>query len=147
MKNIFQIELQLFARAQSWNVELKIGADVVYVQTLGEVSEGEEGRIEVTDGNRKYRIGDQIFDVGEIAVSVLVKNKNENREHDVMEAFAKGAPRDVFAIWRDSQGVAQLTYLLANCGLQRGRKNAFDRKSKAEDTHTYTLTPEDVRKI
>ncbi len=141
------INLQLFARAQSWNTELKIGADTVYVQTASEVSEGEEGRIDVVDGDRKYKIGDQIFDVGEISVTILMKNKNERRDYDLLNDFSKGRPQDVFMIFRDSQGVPQLTYLLSNCGCHRGKKNAFDRKSKAEDSHTFILTPEAVKEV
>ncbi|TGN20786.1 hypothetical protein [Leptospira idonii] len=141
------IDLQLFARAQSWNAELKIDADTVYVQNISEVSEGEEGRIDVVDGDRKYKIGDQIFDVGEITATVLMKNKTERRDYDLLNEFAKGKPKDVFLTFRDSQGVPQLTYLLSNCGCHRGKKNAYDRKSKAEDTHTFILTPEAVKEV
>jgi len=143
-----RINLQLFARATSWNAELKIDSETIYPQDVAETSEGgEEERIEVADGDRKYKIGSQIFMIDEIPVTVLMKNKNERREYDVLKEFSKGKPRDVFLIYRDSQGTPQLTYLLANCGCQRGKKNAFSRKSKSEDTHTFILTPEDVKEI
>jgi len=144
----YTILLQLFARAQSWNAELKIDSDTIFPQSVGEMSEGgEEGRLDVVDGDRKYKIGDQIFDIGEIPISILVKNKTERREFDTLNNFSKGKPRDVYLIYRDSQGTPQLTYLLSNCGCQKGKKNAFDRKSKAEDSHTFVLTPEDVKEI
>ena len=144
-----QINLQLHARAQSWNWELVIDGETVNIQTLGELSEGgEEGRIEVVDGSRKYRIGDQIFDIGEIATSVLIKNKTERREFDILNNFAKSAkPRDVFAVGRDKEGNAQMTYLLSNCSLARAKKSAFDRKSKTEEIANFVLMPEDVEEV
>ncbi len=144
-----KINLQLFARAQSWNWELSFDGNVIPIQKLGELSEGgEEGRLEVVDGSRKYMIGDQIFGIGEIETSVLVKNKNERREFDLMNDFAKSSrTRDVFAIGRDKQGFAQMTYLLSNCGLAKGKKSGFDRKSKTEEVHTFFLMPEDVEEI
>lgn len=144
-----KFNLQLFARAQSWNWELDLGGgEIVFIQTLGEISEGgQEGRIEVVDGSKKYRIGDQIYDIGEIETSVLIKNKIERRDYDLMNAFSKARPKDIFAIGRDSQGVPQMTYLLSNCGCAKGTKGAFDRKSKAEETHKFVLMPEDVKEV
>lgn len=146
----FKIDLQLFARAQAWNWEVDLGGgQIIPVQKLGEFSEGgEEGRIEVVDGNKRYKIGDQIYMIDEIETSILVKNKGERFEYEAMKSFSESSiPRDVFAIARDGEGNPQMTYLFKNTRLARGKKSAFDRKSKTEELHTYFLLPEDIKEI
>ncbi len=134
------------SRAQSYNWELDIDGKTIHVLSLGEFSEGEEGRIEVADGERKYKIRDQIFNVDEIETTILIKK--DKYEYNIMQNFVKsGEPRDVFAIARDSLGTAQLTYLYKNCDCAFGKKSAFDRKSKTEETKKYFLIPEDIVEI
>lgn len=146
-----KLDLQLFVgRAQAWNWELSIGAAIpINVQKLGEFSAGgEEGRIEVVDGSKKYKIGDQIYSVDEVETSILVKNKGERPEYDAMIEYAQSSkPRDIFAIARDGEGNVQMTYLFSNCRLAKGKKSAFDRKGKAEETHTFFLLPSDIDEV
>jgi hypothetical protein len=60
-------------RANSWNVELHIGQNIIHPLEVGEMGEGEEGRIKVADGSRAYQVRDQIFDIGEIPITILLK--------------------------------------------------------------------------
>jgi hypothetical protein len=142
------LNLQLHARAQSWNWEVNIGTPI-NVQKIGEFSKGgEEGSIEVVDGSRRYKIGDQIFGTDEIEISVLVKNANERAEYDALMSYAESSkPRDVYVTGRDGEGVAQMSFIFTNCRLRRGKLNAFDRKSKAEQTHTFFLLPENIEAV
>ncbi len=134
------------ARAQSWNIEVEIEGQIIHPLSFGEFSEGEVGRIEVADGNRKYMIGDQIFSVGEIPMTVLIKD--DKRDFRICkEAALGGRASDVFVRFRDAAGTVKLSYLLAQCEVLMGKKNAFDRKSKSEDSQNFVLAPTDVTEI
>ncbi len=134
------------ARAQSYNWEMEVEGSTVYPLSIGDFSEGEEGRIEVADGNRTYKIRDQVFSVDEVEVKILVKN--DRIEYDLMQNFVKsGKPRDVFIIGRDAVGTTRMTYLFSNCECTFGKKSGFDRKSKAEETRSYFLIPEDIVEV
>jgi hypothetical protein len=136
------------ARNTSWNVEIDVDGNIIHPVTLGEFSEGEEGRIEVADGGRKYKIRDQIFNVDEVPLQINMKAKDARFEYETMQAFVQsGLPRDVFVVFRDGAGVAQLTYLFQNCDCAYGKKNAFDRKSKSEDMKGYILLPDDIVEV
>lgn len=108
---------------------------------ISEFGEGEEGRIKVADGSRKYNIRDQIFDIGEFEVTILITK--DRFEYDILQEWCtSGETRDCYLVGRDSQGIAQITYLLTNTDLAMGRKNAFNRNSKEADTKKYFLIPE-----
>ena len=148
-------------RAVSWNWELQFGGGqgkssvVVYPTSLGEFSEGEEGRIDVADGDRKYKIRDQIYAIDEIEITVLIKN--DRYEYDALWGWAnsggtqdawlvaKGAGRDV------DSGVGgreeRMVFLLSQCQCAMGKKSAFDRQSKTFETRKFFLIPEDVQEI
>lgn len=150
------------ARAVSWNWELQFGGtqggsvtNVVYPTSLGEFSEGEEGRIDVADGDRKYKIRDQIYSIDEIEIAVLIKN--DRREYDALWNWAnsgttqdawlvaKGAGRD-----QNSGGGGReerMVFLLTNCQCAMGKKSAFDRQSKTFETRKFFLIPEDIQEI
>lgn len=145
-------------RAVSWNWELHFDdqhSNIIRPTSLGEFGEGEEGRIEVADGDRKYKIRDQIYAIDEIEITILVKS--DRIEYDLMQAWctsgetknvwlvAKGAGRDV-----DSGGSGReevMRFLLGNCQCAMGKKNAFDRQAKTFDTKKYFLIPETVEEI
>ena len=149
-------------RAVSWNWELQFGGTqggsvtvVVYPTSLGEFGEGEEGRIDVADGDRKYKIRDQIYAIDEIEITVLIKN--DRYEYDALWGWAdsgdtqdawlvaKGAGRDV------SSGVGgreeRMVFLLSQCQCAMGKKSAFDRQSKTFETRKFFLIPEDIQEI
>lgn len=146
-----KINLQLFVgRAQAWNWEIDLGGgSVIPVLKLGEFSEGgEEGRIDVVDGSKKYKIGDQIYQINEIEVTILIKNSSERPEYDAMKLFSEQTkPRDIFVTARDGEGKAQMTFVFTNCRLAKGKKSAFDRESKKQETHTFFLLPDDINEI
>lgn len=129
------------SRAHSYNWELQFDGKTIYPESIGEIGEGTEGLIEVADGNRKYKIRDQIMAQGEVECVILIKD--DRYEYDAMQAFASsGKPRDVFVVGRNSAGEAKMTFLLANCDCVWGAKSAFDRKGKSADTKKYQLIPE-----
>lgn len=145
------------ARATSWNWELEIPAGVdsgggsVFPVSIGEFGEGEEGRIEVADGDRKYKIRDQIFNIDEIETSILVrKDWNEpGSEFRIMQDWCQsGEVKDVIltarGAGRDPDRQIELQYILLNCELAMGKHSAFDRKSKTEDTKKFFLIPDEV---
>lgn len=133
------------SRAQSYNWEISIDDETtIYPKTIAEFSEGEEGRIEVVDGNRKYKISDQIGMVDEVEIDVLIKK--DLAEVKALESLQSGT-RDIFVIGRDGAGNEALAYLFANCGVTKGKKSAFDRSSKAEETMKFFLTPESIARV
>lgn len=134
------------ARAVSWNWELQVNNDVIHPLELGEFGEGEEGRIEVADGDRKYKIRDQIFNIDEIMVTILIKK--DRYYYDVMQDWCmSGETRNVFLVARDSAHEAQMTLLLSNCDCAMGKHNAFNRASKEADKKTYYLIPDYVEEV
>lgn len=134
------------ARATSYNVEVVFDGHTIYPLELGELGEGEEGRIKVADGSRAYQVRDQIFDIGEIPITILITK--DRYEYELMQDFCiSGAVKDVYVIFRNSAGEARLTYLLTNTECAMGKKNAFNRNSKEVDTKKYTLLPEFVEEI
>lgn len=133
-------------RATSYNVEIQVGNDTVHPMTFGEFSEGDEGRIEVSDGDVKYKIRDQIFAIEEVEIGIYIAD--DKKDYNVMQAFVKERkPKDIFIVFRDGQGVAQLTFLFGACDCAFGKKNAFDRNSKSADTKMYYLAPKSVVEI
>lgn len=133
-------------RAISLNWEIDIDGKTIYPKSIGEFSPGEEGRIDVADGDRKYKIRNQIREIGEVQVTILLKK--DRYEYDIMNAFARsGRPRDIFVIGRDAEDKAAFTYRFKNCDCTEGKKSAFDRSSKTEDTLTYFLIPDDIEEM
>jgi hypothetical protein len=133
------------ARAQSYNWELDIGGDTVYPKVVGEFSPRENGLLEVTDGDRKYSIDDQISAISPVEIDVLIKKGLV--EVKILEAAAKAAPQDMFLIGRDGAGAAALTYLFSACGVTVGKKSGSDRSSKAEEIQKFMLLPEDIERV
>jgi len=138
------------ARAVSWNWNLEVtgpNGGLIFPLEVGEFGPGEEGRIEVADGDRKYKIADQIMNIDEIPITILIKK--DLYEYDIMEKWAERRDsddgiKDVYLYMRDSAGVAQLTFILGECQCARAKFTAFNRKSKDELRHKYILIPEDV---
>lgn len=134
------------ARAVSWNWELHIDNNIIHPLEIGEFGEGEEGRIKVADGSRKYSIRDQIFDIGEIEVTILITK--DRYEYDLMQNWSlSGETRTVFLVARNSAREATMTYRLCNTDLAMGRHNAFNRNSKEADTKKYWMIPEYVEEV
>ena len=134
------------ARATSYNAEIVIDGQTIYPLEISELGEGEEGRIDVADGSRKYKVRDQIFDIGEVAVTILLTK--DRYEYEIMQDWCIiGDVKDVYVIYRNSAQEARLTYLLTNCELAMGKKNAFNRNSKEVDTKKYTLLPEFIEEV
>jgi hypothetical protein len=151
-------------RAVSWNWELHMGSTPdlwIYPSTVGEFSEGEEGRLSVADGDRKYKIRDQIYEVDEIPISILLRK--DRREYNLLKTWAKAtgddAVRDVWLVakgaGRDAQspsGVGAvgagreetMRFILYNCECAMGKKNAFDRQAKTFDTMMFYLISTDI---
>ena len=143
------------SRATSYNWEIEVNGNTIHPLEMSEFSEGEEGRIETADGggmgmgpgiSRKYKVKDQVFNIGEIEVTILIQR--HRAYYEVLQAWVvTGGIYDVFLIGRNSAGVAQMTFLLTNCECAMGKKNAFSRKSKTEDTKKYYLIPEFVEEV
>jgi len=134
------------ARAVSWNWELQIDDDVVHPFELGEFGEGEEGRIEVADGDRKYKIRDQIYNIDELMVKILIKK--DRKYYDVMQRWClSGETKNIFLVGRDSAHVAQMTFLLSNADCAMGKHNAVNRQNKEADTKTYYVIPDYVDEV
>lgn len=133
-------------RAVSLNWEIEIDSKTIHPLTIGEMGEGEEGRVDTADGNRKYKVPDQMLDIGEIEVMILITD--DKYYYDIMQEWANsGAIKTIYFIGRDSAKNPELTYLASNCAISMGKKNAFDRKSKSEDTKKYWILPEDMEEI
>lgn len=134
------------ARAVSYNWSIMVDDQEIHPVEIGEFGEGEEGRIEVADGDRKYKIRDQIFNIDEIEVTILLRK--DRYEYDIMQDWCiSGETKDVFLIGRDSAKVAQLTFLLTNTDCAMGKFTPFNRKSKDELRKKYMLLPEYVEEI
>ena len=131
------------ARATSLNVELVVDGKYIFPLELGEVGEGEESRIDVADGGRKYKVRDQIFDIGEVPVTILLTR--DKYEYLIMQDWCiSGAVKDVAVNYRDSARNIRFQYMMYNCECAMGKKNAFNRNSKEVDTKKYTLLPTDI---
>jgi len=132
--------------ANSWNIEVDMpSGHTLKPLTFGEFGEGEEGRIDVADGEKKYKVRDQILSVDEVMMTILIKrDKIDYRE--CQDASVQEAA-NWFVRFVDPQKVTQLTFLFKNVELVKGKKNAFDRNSKAVDTKSYILLPEDIEEI
>lgn len=134
------------ARAVSWNWELEVDGQTIHPLEIGEFGEGEEGRIEVADGDRKYKIRDQIYNIDEITLTILIKM--DRYYYNIMQDWCvSGATKNVFLIARDSAKVAQMTLLCTNTQLAMGKHNAFNRQSKEADKKKYFMIPEYVEEI
>lgn len=133
-------------RAVSWNWELQIGKKTVHPLEVGEFGEGEEGRIEVADGDRKYKIRDQIFNIDEIPVTILIK-RDRDYYNTMQEWCLSGESRNVYLIARDSAKVIQMKFLLRDTELAMGKHNAFNRQSKEPDKKKYFMIPWEVEEI
>lgn len=134
------------SRALSLNWELDIDGNTIEPLSLGEIGEGDEGRVETADGGVKYKVRDQIFVVDEIELMILIKK--DKRDYNILQEVCKsGITRDIYAIGRDASGESIITYALVNCDVAMGKKSAFDRASKTVDTKKYYLIPEYVEEI
>ena len=134
------------ARATSLNAEIVIDGKTIYPLEISDIGEGEEGRIDVADGSRKYKVRDQIFDIGEVAVTILFTK--DRYEYEIMQDWCmSGVVKDIYVIYRDSAKNARLTYLLTNTECAMGKKNAFNRNSKEVDTKKYTMLPEFIEEV
>jgi hypothetical protein len=145
------------ARATSWNLEIEIpgaGGGVVYPTTIGNWSQGEEGRLDVADGDVQYKIRDQIFKIDEIPVTIYVRKDyaESGSEYQIMENWCtSGDARDVVLKFRgagrDPNRSLELQAILYNCELAMGKHSPFDRNSKTPDTKEYFMIPEFVEEI
>ena len=135
------------ARATSYNYEIELAdGQTIHPMRIGEFGEGEEGRIEVADGSRKYRVRDQIFDIGEVEIEILITK--DRYEYDIIQSWClNGIIQDIYIIGRNAAGEAAITWLLRNCDIAMGKKNEFDRNSKAVDSKKYWILPEYVDEI
>ena len=128
------------ARATSYNYEIEVNGQTIQPLKIGGFSEGEEGRIEVADGSRKYRVRNQIFDIGEIEVEILMTKRLG--DYNIMQDWClNGRTQNCSIIGRDAAGVRAVEWLLTDCEVAMGKKNDFDRNSKAIDTKKYFLLP------
>jgi len=133
-------------RATSYNWEIEIDGKTIHPLSIGEFGEGEEGRVETADGNRKYKVRDQIFNIDEIEVVILITD--DRNYYDIMQEWClKGDIKDIYIIGRNAAGEAAMTFLCSNCDCAMGKKSPFDRKSKSEDTKKYMILPEYVEEI
>lgn len=141
-------------RAVSWNWEIHLSENPeewIYPSTLGEFSEGEEGRIDVADGDRKYKIKDQIYAIDEVEAVILLRT--DRREYDLLQSWARaGDTRDITVVAKGAGRDApagggrqeMMVFAFLNCQIAMGKKSAFDRQGKTFDTMTYFLIPEDI---
>jgi hypothetical protein len=133
-------------RATSYNLEVQVDGDVIHPMSFGEFCEGDEGRLDVSDGDVKYKIRDQIFAIEEIEMEIYIHDDQE--EYNIMQALVQSRePKDAFVVFRDGQGVAQLSYLFEATDFAYGKKNAFDRNSKTPDSKKYVLMPKNIVQI
>lgn len=135
------------ARALSLNWEYEVDGHIIHPLEIGEFGEGEEGRIKVADGSRKYSVRDQIFDIGEIPITILVTR--DRYEYDIMQEWStSGDIKDTVILrGRDGRGVALYTYILSEVDCAMGQHNAFNRDSKEVDKKKYTLLPTFVEEM
>lgn len=158
------------SRALSMNFEIQIEpgnpATYIYPSSIGEFSEGEEGRIDVADGDRKYKIRDQIYDMGEVPFTILLRK--DRREYNLLQNWAKavgdeavkasvyivgrGAGKDDMSPADDGLNTGSnreevFVFELSNCECAIGKKSAFDRQSKTFDSKNYVLIPTEIEDI
>jgi hypothetical protein len=134
------------SRATSLNWELQVDGQIIHLLEIGEFGEGEEGRIEVADGDRKYKIRDQIFNIDEIEITVLITRLREY--YNILQNWClSGETKDVFLVGRDSAHIPRMTFLLSETDLAMGKKNAFNRVSKEADKKKYWMIPYYVEEI
>jgi hypothetical protein len=134
------------ARAVSWNWEIEVDSKTIYPLEIGPFGEGEEGRLEVADGDRKYKIRDQIFNIDEIMIVILIKT--DRYYYDILQDWSiSGATKNVFLIARDSAKVPQMTFLCSDTDLAMGKHNGFNRQNKEPDKKTYYMIPEYVEEV
>ncbi len=139
------------ARTQSLNYHLELDdGRIIEPRSLSEFGEGDEGRIEVADGARKYRTRDNIFDIGEIKTEIYLRDHwyEPTSEFSVMQEWSnKNLKKDIFIIGTDITGDEKIAWYCTQCELAKGKKNDFDRNSKAIDFVTYYILPQDVTLI
>ena len=156
------------SRVTSYNLALLFDDGfLIHPKTIGEFGEGEEGRIDVADGSRKYKVRDQIFDIGEIELEIYIAaafpgssygtevttnadgeeitTNLTKSEYAYMQAWVvDGGERDVSIVALGVAGGVEREWMCTGCELAMGKKNAFDRGSKSEDTKKYFLLPSNV---
>ena len=155
------------SRITSYNLALLFDDGfLIHPKTIGEFGEGEEGRIDVADGSRKYKVRDQIFDIGEIELEIYIaedsfaastyKKDGEDADGNVIVSppwteytyfqdwVANGGSKDLSIVALDVSGKIKREWRCTGCELAMGKKNAFDRGSKSEDTKKYFLLPSNV---
>lgn len=133
------------ARATSYDWEIDIDGQIIYPNKIGELG-GEEGKIEVVDGESGYSIRDQVIKFSEISVEIDITD--DRSQFDIMEKFVKDRrPRDVFIVGRDGNGTSKMTFLLEDCDCVSMNKSEFDRTSKTADIKTYELLPRKISNI
>ena len=140
------------ARAVSWNWHIELeDTSEIHAKTIAGFGSGEEGRIEVSDGSRKYRIRDNIFDVGEIPVTIYLRDNyaDPNSEYSKMENWTNNnIVQDIFIVATDITGSgAKMKWQATECELAKGKKNDFDRNAKEADTMSYVILPREVEPI
>lgn len=139
------------ARMMSLNFHLEIADGVeVHPKTLGEFGEGDEGRIEAADGNRKYRVRDNIWDIGEIETEIYLRDNWSHPESEFsrMESWCNNNEiRDIYIVGTDITTNQKIAWLLSQCELAKGKKNGFDRNSKEVDSVKYYILPQSVELI
>lgn len=137
-------------RAVSWNWEIQVDNVTIYPSQIGEFGEGEEGRIKVADGDRKYNIRDQIFDIDEIPLTVLKRagvTAPDIQYTTLQDWCLSGGTKDVYLIARDAGKNERMKFLCSNTQLAMGKLSQFDRKGKTELTKKFHMIPEDVEEI
>lgn len=140
------------SRMVSWNYHLEVNGFEIHPRTLGEFGEGDEGRVDAADGTRKYKVRDNIWDIGEIEVTIYLREKyaTANSEFLIMEAWcANNELYDVYIIGTDITGVGteKIIWLCSQCELAKGKKNGFDRNSKEVDYVKYYILPQNVERV
>ena len=132
-------------RVISTNDKLQIDGKDFFPIAIAEYSpQGEEERIDVADGDLKYKIRSGIRMIEEIEVTFNV-HRTENEELELMDGFVDNKDvKDVSIICEDAAGNVIENYLLEDCEFVRSKKSAFDRKAKTENTRKYFLLPRDI---
>jgi len=130
------------------NYELQIDANTVYPVVVPEISPGEEGLQEVTDGNKKFKVRDGIEVYEELEFEFNQKKGGSNTEIDIMDAWVKSkAAKDVFLIGRDAGKNIVQNWLLEDCEAVHRKATGQDRKSPAPSMRKYALAPVNVDQV
>jgi len=141
------------ARMVSWNYHLEIDEGVtIQPKTLSEFGEGDEGRVEAADGTRKYKVRDNIWDIGEIEVEIYLRDDWSSPESEFMrmEQWCNNNQiKDIYIIGTDITGGdnEKIVWHCAECELAKGKKNAFDRNGKEVDCVKYYILPQYVELV